>query len=177
MSEAPTLGEMIANGVTPPTPIAPTPAPTNPQNAAEATMRLNELKNDATWRDRFLAGNTPEAREYRALRTQIESGDAPNVDAAMAGVLDDAPFQDSKRMQMVAATAHFRDLGIRDEVIRQTLTDYEVTPQEHAVVTKWKADRMRDPEWVEKYLAGHGDHKRDMMLANIVLTSKIKKSA
>jgi len=42
---------------------------------------------------------------------------------------------------------------------------------------RWKAERMRDHTWVKEYMSGNGQHKRDMMLMNIVLTSPIKSGA
>ena len=95
----------------------------------------------------------------------------------MAGILENAPFQSSGHLEMVAATSMFREIGISDAVIRQTLTDQEVTQAEHDAVSKWKADRLRDQDWTKKYLAGDGDQVRDMLLANIVLSSNIKQSA
>jgi hypothetical protein len=92
----------------------------------------------------------------------------------MAGVLADAPFQESGHIEMIAATKMFRELGIRDEVIRETLTNQEVSQQDHDRVAQWKADRLRDSEWKKKWLAGEGEQAREMMLANIVLSSSIK---
>jgi hypothetical protein len=62
-------------------------------------------------------------------------------------------------------------------VIRETLAGKEVTQAEHDAVKNLKAERMRDQAWVKEYMSGNGQHKRDMMLMNIVLTSSIKKDA
>jgi hypothetical protein len=152
-------------------PPAPPPAPTN---AAEAATRINELKADTAWRDRYLAGGLTEKREITSLQELINKSNTADVDRAMAGLLDDAPFQRSSQMEMIGAAGMFRDLGIRDDVIRQTLTGQEVTQAEHDAVKNLKAERMRDHAWVREYMAGNGQHKRDMMLMNIVLTSPIK---
>jgi hypothetical protein len=149
--------------------------PAAPSTPAEAATRLDQLKSDPAWRDGFLSGSGPQAREYRDLTALAAKGD--KVDLAMAGVLADGPWQESGHLQMIAATTMFRELGISDATIKQTLSDYEVSQQEHDVVAKWKADRMRDSEWVKKWLSGEGEQARDMMLANIVLTSTIKKEA
>jgi hypothetical protein len=146
-----------------------------PSTPAEASTRLDQLKSDPAWRDGFLSGSGPQAREYRDLTALAAKGD--KVDLAMAGVLGDGPWQDSGHLEMIAATKMFRELGISDATIKQTLTDYQVTQREHDAVAKWKADRMRDSEWVKKWLSGEGEHARDMMLANIALTSTIKKEA
>ena len=151
------------------------PPPAAPSTPAEASTRLDQLKSDAGWREQFLSGSGPQVKEWNDLHTLVATGD--KVDAAMAGVLADGPWQDSGHLEMIAATKMFRELGISDATIKQTLTDYQITQQEHDVVAKWKADRMRDSEWVKKWLSGEGEHARDMMLANIVLTSTIKKEA
>jgi hypothetical protein len=151
------------------------PPPAAPSTPAEAATRLDQLKSDPAWRDGFLSGSGPQAREYRDLTALAAKGD--KVDLAMAGVLADGPWQESGHLEMIAATKMFRELGISDATIKQTLTDYQVTQREHDAVAKWKADRMRDSEWVKKWLSGEGEHARDMMLANIALTSTIKKEA
>ncbi|MCA1474772.1 hypothetical protein [Bradyrhizobium sp. NBAIM08] len=177
--EGQTVGEMIVAHATAAPPPAPPPPPAAPIPAtgAEAAARLNELKGNAEWRDKFLAGNGPEAKEFRELTSKINESDNPNVDKAMAGLLDDAPFQSTDRLQMIGATQMFRDLGIRDEVIRETLTNREVTQQEYDAVARLKAERMRDHAWVKEFMAGNGQHTRDMMLMNVVLSSPIKKQA
>jgi hypothetical protein len=178
-SDTPTVGDMIAAHArpVPPTPVAPPPAPVIPTNPTEAIARLDALKADAGWRDKFLSGNSPQVKEFRDLQAVAAKAADSKVDAAMAGILEDTPFQSSGHLAMVAATSMFREIGISDAVIRQTLTDREVTQAEHDVVAKWKADRMRDHDWTKKYLAGDGDQVRDMLLANIVLSSNIKQSA
>ncbi|MCA1414474.1 hypothetical protein I6F30_25460 [Bradyrhizobium sp. NBAIM20] len=171
-----TLGEMIVSHATaapPPAPAAP-PPPEIPATSAEAAARLSALKADPGWREEYLGGNPRHAKEMRDLQAKIDSGGAPEVDMAMAGLLDDAPFQSTGRLQMIGATEMFRDLGIRDEVIRETLTNREVTPQEHEAVARLKAERMRDQAWVKELLAGNGQHRRDLMLMDIVLTSPVK---
>jgi hypothetical protein len=175
---ASTVGDMIAAHArpVPPTPVA-APAPVIPTNPTEAIARLEALKADPDWRDKFLAGNSPQAKEYKDLQAVAAKAPDSPVDAAMAGIMEDAPFQKSGHLEMVSATSMFREMGISDAVIRQTLTDQEVTQAEHDAVSRWRSDRMRDHDWVKKYLAGDGDQVRDMLLANIVLSSNIKQSA
>lgn len=158
---------------------APAPAPppaTAPANAAEASTRLNELKSDVAWRDRYLAGGLTEARQINELHEAINKGDNPDVDKAMAGILDDGPIQRSEHMQMIGAAQWMREKGIRDEVIREALTGKGVTQQERDAVERLKADRLRDHAWTKEFLAGNGEHVRDMTLMNIVLTASIRKS-
>ncbi|KRR22635.1 hypothetical protein CQ14_30985 [Bradyrhizobium lablabi] len=159
-----------------PGPTAPPPAPPQmPTNAADAATRLNELKSDAGWRDRYLGGGITEQREITALQEIINKGDNPDVDKAMAGLLDDAPVQRSGHMQMIGVAQMLREAGVRDEVIRETLTGKAVTQAEYDAVARLKAERLRDHAWTKEFLAGNGEHKRAMTLMNIVLSSPIKK--
>src|SRR5437868_1738382 len=119
----PTLGEMIAGHAapSPPVVISPPAAPVIPATPAEAVARLNELKSNGEWRDRFLSGNGPEAKEFRDLQATIAKSDQPQVDRAMAGLLEDAPFQPSGHLQMIGTAEMLRDIGIRDEITRDVL--------------------------------------------------------
>jgi hypothetical protein len=155
---------------------APAPPPPMPTSAADAATRINELKSDTAWRDRYLGGGLTEKREMTALQEMLNKSDNPAVDRAMAGVLDDSPFQRSGHLAMVSATAMFRDLGIKDEIIRETLAGREYPQAEHDAVKALKAERMRDHAWVKEFLAGNGQHKRDAMLMDIVLSSPIKEA-
>lgn len=152
------------------------PAPNLPSSPAEAATRINELKADTAWRDRYLAGGLVEKYEMTALHEMILSkSDNPDVDKAIAGIRDDSVIQRSEHMEMIGVAGHLRELGIRDEIIRETLTGKEVTQAEYDAVARLKADRMSDHAWTKEFLAGNGQHKRDAMLMDIVLSSPIKK--
>jgi hypothetical protein len=152
-----------------------TPA-TPPATPIEARARLDGLIKDREFGAKLLSGNADANREFNDLQLKADSVEpADQAAVAMSGMMPIMPDAD---LRLMANTADMlRALGIRDEVIRETLTDREVTQQEHDVVARWKADRMRDSEWVKKWLSGEGEQARDMMLANIVLTSTIKKEA
>jgi hypothetical protein len=150
-----------------------TPAP--PANGAEARAVLDSRIADPAWGAKLLHGDVDARREYSELRAKADAADpADKVAAAMAGVMPDTPFQDSGHVLMVNTTNMLRELGIRDPVIKQTLEGYEISQEEHDVVARWKADRMKDSEWVKKWLSGEGEQAREMMLANIVLSSNVK---
>jgi hypothetical protein len=151
---------------------------TEPTNATEAQAALDARTADKGWSDRYINGGSAERQEFQQLTSKIASGGDDVVDAALKGSLTTpAGFVSSDHQLINHAVALFRDLGIRDDVIKQTLNGQEVTQAEYDTVKRWKADRMRDSEWVKKYLAGEGEHKREMMLADIVLSSSIKKDA
>lgn len=152
--------------------------PVIPSAPGDAAARLNELKADPKWRDEYLGGSPSHAKEMRDLQAVISRGGNPEVDKAIAGVLDAAPFQTSKRMTMIGTAEHLRDSGIGDaNVIRQVLAGDPVTPEEHAAATETKARLMNDQDFVKRYTAGDGEAKRQMTLLNIVVSSPIKRTA
>lgn len=151
-------------------PAAP-PAP--PSTPAEAVTRLEQLKSDTAWRDQFLAGNGPHVQEYRDLSELVAKGD--NVDKAMAGIMHDGIFQPAGHMQMMSMASMLRDLGIRDEITKDVLADtHTVTRAEYDATQRWKAAAMRDQDFVKRYLAGDGEPKQKMTLANIILTGGVR---
>jgi hypothetical protein len=153
-------------------------APVIPSDASDAAARLNELKSDPKWRDQLLDGSPSHLKEMRDLNAVISRGGNPEVDKAIAGVLDAAPFQTTKRMTMIGTAEHLREAGIGDaNVIRQVLAGDPVTPEEHAAATETKARLMRDNDFVTRYTAGDGEAKRQMTLLNIVVSSPIKRTA
>ncbi|MCJ9701732.1 hypothetical protein, partial [Bradyrhizobium sp. SHOUNA76] len=154
------------------------PAPVIPSAAGDAAARLNELKADPAWRDELLNGSVSHLKEMRDLQAVIGRGGNPEVDKAIAGVLDAAPFQTTKRMTMIGTAEHLRESGIGDaNVIRQVLAGEAVTPEEHATATEAKARLMRDSDFIARYTAGDGEAKRQMTLLNIVVSSPIKRIA
>jgi hypothetical protein len=146
------------------------PAP--PANAAEASARLGTLTADKAWSDKLLAGDPYAAKEFHALTTMVADG-GDNVDRAMTGILPDVPDSDLKHMSGTADM--LRAIGISDGATRQTLSDHEVGQAEFDAVTAWKSQRMKSPEFVKQFLANEPDAVREMTLANIVLSSSIKK--
>jgi hypothetical protein len=160
-----------------PPPIAPPPAPVIPGTAGEATARLNELKGDQVWTNELLAGGSRQAKEMAALLEVIDKGDNPQVDRAMAGELEDAPFQPSGQIAMIGTTEMLRAAGIRDEVIREFLTGQPISAQEQKLVAARKAERLRDHEFVKRFMAGDGEQRREMLLIDLILNAPTKTAA
>jgi hypothetical protein len=143
--------------------------PTPPATATAASARLETLKADAGWRDRVMAGDVAAKKELTELTTMIAAG-GDAVDQAIAGVAG----TDAEQRQMTEAAAWMRQSGISDGVIKQTLSDYEVSSQEYRAVEAWKAQKMRSPEFTKAFLVGEPEAVRQMRLADIVLSSSIK---
>jgi hypothetical protein len=139
------------------------PAP--PATPAEASTRLTALKSDPAWRDQFLAGNGPQVKEFKNLSELAAKGD--DVDMAMAGVSGQ-----SSESRLLAATAeHLREMGFPPTAIRETISGKEPTPADVERARVWKTQIMKNPEWVKRYLSGDGDAQREMLAANILLSS------
>ncbi|UQR67713.1 hypothetical protein LRP30_21740 [Bradyrhizobium sp. C-145] len=152
--------------------------PVIPPDASGAAARLNELRGDPAWLNEYLGGSVRHAKEMRDLRAVIDRGGNPDVDRAIAGVLDDAPIQTSKRMTMIGTAEMLRERGVSDTgVIRQVLAGDSVTPQEHAAAMETKARLMNDQAFVARYTAGDGEAKRQMTLLNVIISSSIKVAA
>jgi hypothetical protein len=145
------------------------PAP--PANAVEAGARLETLKADGGWADKVLSGDVAATKEFNELHVMIDAGD--RVESAMAGILPDVP--DSGHRLMASTAEMLREIGIRDEVIEQTLRGHEVSAAEYKLVEAWKARQMKDPVFVKSYLSGEAVAREKMTLCNIVLSSEIKK--
>jgi len=119
---------MTDAAVTPPSP---------PATSQEARAVLDTRIADKDWGAKLLSGDAEARREYSELRAKADAPDpADAVAAAMAGIEQDGPFQDSSHVLMVNMTNMFRELGISDPTIKQTLEGYEVSQEEHDVVAR-----------------------------------------
>lgn len=148
-----------------------TPAP--PTTPAEATTRLDQLTGDAGWRDKFLAGNGSHVAEFHSLTAMIAGGD--NFDKAIAGVPLDGPLQPSQHLTNMGVASTLKEIGIRPEIIKDVIAGtHKVTRAEYEATERWKADRMRDKEWVQRYMTNDGDAREKMTLANIILSGGIR---
>jgi len=154
--------------------IVPPALPAPPANAGEAQNRLDALTADKAWSEKLLSGDAATTKEFHDLATMVADG-GDHVERALAGNLPDVP--DSKIKTMNGTVAMLRELGIRDEVIRQTLEDHEVTQAEYDATLAWQTRAMKDQFWVKAYLEGDPDAARQMMLATIVLSSTVKREA
>jgi hypothetical protein len=160
-----------------------TDQPQIPETAVAAGEQLANLQADKAWTDKLLAGDPAVKQQWNGLHERAARGDdqiksadtlGERVVAAMTGSPQSAP--DSEAQLMTVTAGMLRELGIRDEVVMQTLSGHEVTQAEFDVVKHWKERTMRDPEFTKKYLSGDPEARQKMMLAAIVLSSNIKKA-
>jgi hypothetical protein len=145
------------------------PAP--PATASEASARLDALGADRAWAQKFYSGDIAARQEFERLNVMVAEG-GDKIDIAMLGQL---PPGANGEIRELAGTAEFlRDVGIRDEVIRETLAGQEVTQAEHDATKRWLDQHTRDKEYTKKWLSGDPEVAKQMTLAHIILGSNIK---
>jgi hypothetical protein len=149
--------------------------PAAPSTPAEAATRLDQLKADPAWTNALMSGGPAQTRQFHELHELVAKGD--NVDMAMAGVMPDGIIQDSGQVEMAGAASMMRELGIRDEVIKEFLVGHTTTKAWYDETARYKADKMSNPEWVKKLMSGDIEARRELFLANSILTGGIKEQA
>jgi hypothetical protein len=158
-----------------------TDQPQIPETAAAAGEKLATLQADKAWTGKLLAGDVSVTQEWNGLHERVHRGDdeakeakslADRAAAAMTG--DQRSLSDPETKQMNATAAMLRELGIRDEVVTQTLTGRDVTQAEFDVVKNWQTRALRDEAFTKLYLTGDPEACQKMTLAAIVLSSNIK---
>jgi len=159
----------------PAAPIVPPAEPAPPATPAEAATRLAALKADPKWTEALLTGGPAQTREFHQLHELVAKGD--RVDQAMSGVLPAGIIRDGVVVEMQGTAEMLRELGIRDDVIRETLQGKSETKPWYDETVRWKADHMSNPDWVKRLMSGDVEARRQLMLANIVISAGVKESA
>jgi hypothetical protein len=158
-----------------------TDQPQIPETAAAASEKLVTLQADKAWTGKLLAGDAAVKQEWNSLHERAARGDeqeklaaslSERVAAARSGNLQSAPDSEAELMNVTAGL--LRELGIRDEVVMQTLSGHEVSQAEFDLVKNWQTRAMRDAEFTKRYLTGDPEACQKMTLAAIVLSSNIK---
>jgi hypothetical protein len=150
---------------------APGSPPAPPATATEASARLTALGADKAWYERFTNGDPSAAKEFHSLTTMVAEG-GDHIDIAMSGQLPPAANGDLREL---AGTAEFlRDLGIRPEVVRETLAGKEVTQDEFNATKIWHSQHMKDQQFIKDWLSGNPEAAKQMALCHIILSSDIK---
>jgi hypothetical protein len=147
------------------------PAP--PATAAEASGRLEALKADKEWGAKLIAGDPAANREFSELHLKIDSVDPADMAAvAMSGNIGEMP---DSRVKLMAETAGMlREIGIREEIIEQTLRGHEVSPIEMKQAEAWRERAMRDPVFVKAWLSGDPEARQKMTLSQIIVSGGVK---
>lgn len=135
------------------------------------SAQLAAKQDDPAFRARILAGDLTAIREWEQARLSAKA-EADPVAAAMSGTL---PEQSSGELRRMADDAvALRALGMNERVVREMLSGEPVTPEIRAEAERWKAQHMRDAEWVKRVLANDVEAVRQLHLCSIVLAQPIK---
>ena len=128
------------------------------------------LTKDREWGTRYFSGDLAARTEFRALQEKIAAGDPAIGAAPPAGGQFDFSSEDQPSRQVLNGTvAMLRDAGVSDGAISQALTGRPETPEAIAAVRVLHNQKMSDPEWRTKLLAGDASAKREFHLMSIVL--------
>jgi hypothetical protein len=156
-------------------PVLPGAPPAPPTNAAEARVRLDGLVNNKDFGAKLLSGDVSANREFTDLQAMVEKGRvADQVEAALSGDIGDMP--DSSLKEMAGAADMLRDMGFNPLQVRETISGREASAAEVEMATRWKAQNLKSQEFQKRLLSGEPDAARQLMVANIILTSPLKKA-
>jgi hypothetical protein len=141
-----------------------------PATATEARTVLQTRIADKAFADRVFAGDVAATKELHELSAMSAGGGDDVVALAMAGIPTHELSTADQRI--MASTANMmRDLGFPPKAIQETLSDKEATAEDVERARVWKTQAFKNPEWVKRFMSGDGDAQREMMAANIVLSS------
>jgi hypothetical protein len=134
------------------------PAPSSaPKTPVEAKQRLDALTRDPSFRAKLLASDVDAGREFNAL-TEMVSKEAAPVEMAMLGVLpagiETVSGNQATTRQMADYANALRAAGLNESCIREALTGAKSSPEIYRAALNRRAERLSDPEWTERLLAG-----------------------
>jgi hypothetical protein len=148
-----------------------------PVNAAEARQRLNALSADPVWMKRYFDGEMSVRAEVRALNELIANGTLEEAlaDGPVESLMEVTTSQNVRRADLLSIAADLRVLwGDHDEceaVIAEVLSpDAQVDAQLLQQAQTWKAQALRDPEFVRGLLAGELEETKRMRLWNAIIS-------
>jgi hypothetical protein len=153
--------------------VPPATPPAPPANAQEARVRLDALIADKDRGKLLLAGDPATSKEYRDLQNMVANVNPNDVVAvAMSGNIGEMPDSDVRLMSNTADM--LREIGIREEIIEQTLRGHEVTALEMKQVEAWRERAMRDQTFVKAWLSGDPEAGQKMVLSHIIVSGGVK---
>jgi hypothetical protein len=139
-----TLGELAASEPT--------------MSVAEAQSRKAELYNNKEWRDRYFNGDVTARNEFNAITRALVPRETVHDPFHLNNVADWA-----QRMG-----------GVSEAVAQEIRDDRPVTPREREFALQKKEQMFRDKAWVARYLDGDQQARKDLMLCNIILNSRVR---
>jgi hypothetical protein len=154
------------------------PLPLQATTAAEARQRLNALSSDSAWVRAYFAGDMKARQEAESLNATIAN--ATLAEELAGGPQDTPPVevtfgQDSRRGDYLSVAADLRALWGDEpegEGAIAELLDPERTSLDPALVAqaqRWKAEALRDPEFVRAVLDGAPEETKRLRLWDAII--------
>jgi len=128
--------------------------------AEQAVARIAELKADPDFVKRHIDGDHETKAELARLH---EIAFLPSMGSIISG----AP---SHEEQWAETAAHLSTVAeLSDGILEEIRQGKPASALEYRLAVARKNDRMRDPAWVAKYMAG-GPERREMLLLNSIIS-------
>jgi hypothetical protein len=106
--------------------------------------------------------------------TKPADGEKAPPETPVTTIVHMGSFPNAQGPELTKGVAALREAGLPEPVLEQVVTDRKVTAAEHQMLADWKAAHMKDQEFVRKLLAGDIDANRQMLLANVTLSSQVE---
>jgi len=148
----------------------------------QARERLEGLKTNPEWQKQFLGGNGPQLREFSELSAKAaEAGN--RLEAAFAYDPQTAPpFETTydgelNVWQLAKVVADLRADGLEDAHIQEMWANEPIAKKWHDAARRLQQQRFADPEYLDRYLKGGAEEKREQTLIGIILGRPIAEKA
>jgi hypothetical protein len=141
-----------------------TPAPTLPNHADDARMTLEARKADGEWTKRYLAGGHEERAEFLRLTEQMHAQPAGAINVG-------GPSLEAQNADQADWLAE--NIDVSAAVIEQVRSGRPVTADEYRMATARKNALFGDPAWREKYFRGDAEARRQKVLLDVILSSRV----
>jgi hypothetical protein len=145
---------------------------------SDPRARLNTLAAAEGWRTRLLAGDVATMREFRAANEAAAGVD--QIGDALAGRVPDGLVVtmpgELAPAKMAATVNALREVGVRDAAIREALESRPITREVRDLALQRRDQRMSDPEWRKKALAGDLEARRELALLGILLGAPVEEA-
>jgi hypothetical protein len=154
------------------------PPSATPATAVEAGARLDVLAKDPNFLNRLMAGNMETKAEFERLHELIVKGD--RVGDVLAGLGSPPEFETTMAGELstrntIAAVEALREIGLREDQIRDTLTDTSnYSAEDVATALRAKSEMMGSEEFRARFLRADSEAVRMMATANHIIVQGVK---
>jgi hypothetical protein len=149
-------------------------APTAPQSARDAALRIEELSADPAFRRRLVGGNIEAQREWDALNQLKASGDTSNASADPASLLDVTVGDSSlTRRNQISIGSDYLARGVAPELVEQIMSDepFTLPANDVAIARQVLPQALNDPNFYLDYWPGRSREDQILYL-QIIATAE-----